>query len=107
MARELEGKTALITGSTRGIGAATAKLLAREGATVIVSGRDVHRGADVIAQIETAGGTARFVEADLTDLSSVRNLASEVGDVDVLINTGRASSPVPAFASTPSRPAQR
>jgi NAD(P)-dependent dehydrogenase (short-subunit alcohol dehydrogenase family) len=83
---ELKNKIALITGATGGIGAATAKLFAAEGAEVVVSGRDAARGAAVVASLVRAGGRARFVAADLADLDSVRRLAREAGDVDVLVN---------------------
>ena len=79
-------RTALVTGSTAGIGAATARLLAAEGYDVVVSGRDETRGAEVVATITAAGGTARFVRADLSDLDSVRELAAAAGPVDVLVN---------------------
>jgi NAD(P)-dependent dehydrogenase (short-subunit alcohol dehydrogenase family) len=82
----LEGKTALVTGATSGIGRAAAILLAQEGATVIVHGRDPERGAATVAEIEGAGGHARFIAADLGDITEVRRLADEVGEVDVLIN---------------------
>ncbi|HEX3873437.1 MAG TPA: SDR family oxidoreductase [Solirubrobacteraceae bacterium] len=89
---ELENKTALITGAgaTGGIGAATARLFAREGATVVISGRDADRGARVVAEIDAAGHTARFVLADLTDLVAVRRLADDAGDVDILVNNAAA-----------------
>ena len=84
---ELSGQTALVTGSTkRGIGAATAALLASRGASVIVTGRDEEGGKQIAKEIVAAGGTARFVGADLTDLDAVRALAAEVGEVDILIN---------------------
>jgi NAD(P)-dependent dehydrogenase (short-subunit alcohol dehydrogenase family) len=83
---ELSKKSALITGSTSGIGAATASLFAREGASVIVSGRDAARGKKVVDAIAQAGGKARFVAADLSDLDSVRKLAAAAGDVDILVN---------------------
>jgi len=84
---ELNGRTALVTGSTkRGIGAATAALLASRGASVIVTGRDEDGGKQVVKEIVAAGGTARFVGADLTDLDSVRALAAEAGGVDILVN---------------------
>ena len=82
----LEHKTALVTGATSGIGRAIALELAREGADVIVSGRDSNRGAETVAAIQNNGGTARFVAADLGDLESVANLAQEAADVDVLVN---------------------
>ncbi len=85
-ATDLTGKTALITGSTAGIGAATAALLARRDAAVIVTGRDAVRGAAVVETIAAEGGQARFVAADLGDLSSIRALAEAVGPVDVLVN---------------------
>ena len=82
----LDNKTALVTGATSGIGRAVALELARDGASVIVSGRDAARGAATVAAIEAEGGTARFVAADLGDLDSVARLAAEAADVDVLIN---------------------
>jgi NAD(P)-dependent dehydrogenase (short-subunit alcohol dehydrogenase family) len=86
----LHGKTALITGGTSGIGRAVAERLAREGAEVIVTGRDEPRGDEVVAAIESAGGRARFILADLANLQEVRNLAEAAGDVDVLVNNAGA-----------------
>jgi NAD(P)-dependent dehydrogenase (short-subunit alcohol dehydrogenase family) len=86
---ELENKIALVTGAgaTGGIGFATAKALADEGAAVVISGRDDERGE---AAAEALGRAARFVRADLTDLASVRALAEETGPVDILINNAAA-----------------
>ena len=82
----LQDKTALVTGGTSGIGRAVAERLAREGAEVIVSGRDRARGSEVVAAIESTGGKARFVAADLASFEDVRRLGEEAGPVDVLVN---------------------
>ncbi|MFF5075494.1 SDR family NAD(P)-dependent oxidoreductase [Actinoplanes sp. NPDC000266] len=89
---ELTGKTALITGSTTGIGRAAAIALAARGASVVVTGRDAQRGAEVVEKIQADGGTAHFVAADLTDQEDVARLAREAGDVDVLVNNAAAAS---------------
>ena len=65
MSSRLSGRTALVTGSTDGIGVAVAQALAAEGATVIVTGRDATRGAQVVATITDKGGSATFIQADL------------------------------------------
>jgi NAD(P)-dependent dehydrogenase (short-subunit alcohol dehydrogenase family) len=82
----LQGKTALITGGTSGIGRAVAERLARDGAEVIISGRDEARGRDVVKRVQAAGGTARFIAADLASFEDVRRLAEATSDVDVLVN---------------------
>jgi NAD(P)-dependent dehydrogenase (short-subunit alcohol dehydrogenase family) len=84
--RDLQGKVALVTGATSGIGKAAALQLAAQGATVIVHGRDADRGAAVVAEIENGGGSARFVAADLGEPAEALRLAEEVGDVDILVN---------------------
>ncbi|MER7675579.1 SDR family NAD(P)-dependent oxidoreductase [Streptomyces sp. NPDC096934] len=94
---EFSGRTALVTGATAGIGRAVAAQLAREGADVIVHGRDTARGDEVVTEITAAGGTARFVQADLGDARDAQRLAEEAGDVDVLVN----NAGVYKFHSTP------
>jgi NAD(P)-dependent dehydrogenase (short-subunit alcohol dehydrogenase family) len=84
--RDLEGKVALVTGATSGIGQAAAIQLAAQGATVIVHGRDANRGAAVVAEIENGGGSARFVGADLGEPAQALRLARGAGDVDILVN---------------------
>src|SRR6202011_5913861 len=81
--RDLEGKVALVTGATSGIGQATAVQLAAQGATVIVHGRDVTRGVAVVAEIENRGGSARFVGVELGEPAEALRLAREAGDVDI------------------------
>src|SRR5580765_4677193 len=82
----LEGQRALVTGATSGIGRAIALQLARDGAEVLVHGRDGARGAETVQEISAAGGKASFVAADLGDAADVERLARDVGDVDILIN---------------------
>jgi NAD(P)-dependent dehydrogenase (short-subunit alcohol dehydrogenase family) len=79
-------RRALVTGATAGIGRAIAQRLAADGFEVIVQGRDAARGAQVTADIEGAGGRARFVGADLDDLGDVGRLVEQAGEVDVLVN---------------------
>jgi NAD(P)-dependent dehydrogenase (short-subunit alcohol dehydrogenase family) len=82
----LEAKTALVTGATAGIGRGAAIALAAEGAFVIVTGRDIARGAETVQEITDAGGKARFIQSDLASLPDVRRLAEEAGEVDILVN---------------------
>jgi NAD(P)-dependent dehydrogenase (short-subunit alcohol dehydrogenase family) len=82
---ELGGQRALVTGATSGIGRAVALQLARDGAEVLVHGRDGARGAETVEEITASGGKASFVAADLGDAAAVQRL-SDVGDVDILIN---------------------
>jgi NAD(P)-dependent dehydrogenase (short-subunit alcohol dehydrogenase family) len=89
--QSLSGRIALVTGATSGIGRATAIQLAREGAEVIVHGRDPERGEHVVAEIAGAFGKARFVAADLSDPTEIRRLADEAGEVDVLVNNAGIS----------------
>src|SRR6202022_1187480 len=95
--RDLEGKIALVTGATSGIGQAAAVQLARQGATVLVHGRDATRGAAVVTEIENGGGSARFVGANLSEPAEALRLAEEVRDVDILVNNAGIS---PTWAPT-------
>lgn len=83
---ELRGKTALVTGGTSGIGRVTARLLARAGAEVVITGRDRQRGENAVAE----DGLARFVPADLSELDSVAELGRRSGPVDILVNNAGA-----------------
>ncbi len=90
MSAELSGSTALVTGSTSGIGRATAVALAARGAHVAVSGRDERRGAEVVGEITSAGGRADFLAADLAAEHAAHDLAERaiatLGKVDLLVN---------------------
>ena len=86
----MKGKTALITGSTDGVGRYVAERLAAEGARVIVHGRDRARGEAVVERIMRQGGDARLLIADLSSLAEVRLLAEAVrrdsDGLDALVN---------------------
>jgi NAD(P)-dependent dehydrogenase (short-subunit alcohol dehydrogenase family) len=88
MTTTLEGSTALVTGATAGIGRAVALQLGQLGAEVVIHGRSAERGAEVVQEIQNAGGKARFIAADLGNADDVRRLAAEAGSVDILINNG-------------------
>ena len=101
--KTLEGQKALVTGATSGIGRAIAVRLARDGAEVVVHGRDAGRGMTVVDAITAEGGRARFVAADVSDAGAVTRLAEEAGDVDILVNNAGFSW----FGPTPDLGAER
>jgi NAD(P)-dependent dehydrogenase (short-subunit alcohol dehydrogenase family) len=84
--RDLEGLLALVTGASSGIGKAVAEELGRQGAEVVVHGRDAARGQGVVDAISREGGKADFVAADLTDPAELDTLVERVGLIDILVN---------------------
>jgi NADP-dependent 3-hydroxy acid dehydrogenase YdfG len=90
VAKRLEGRKALITGASSGIGAATAAALASEGAAVAVGARRKDRLDELVAQIEGDGGTAHAFEVDVSDEGAARGFvedaAEQLGGVDILVN---------------------
>jgi NAD(P)-dependent dehydrogenase (short-subunit alcohol dehydrogenase family) len=93
----LEGKVAVITGGSFGIGRATAILFAREGARVVVGNRNVAAGEDTVARMRAAGGDARFVQTDATVAAEVERLIetalSAYGKLDCLFNNAGINLP--------------
>jgi NAD(P)-dependent dehydrogenase (short-subunit alcohol dehydrogenase family) len=106
MTARLEGKTALVTGSTSNIGRAIATEFAKEGAHVIVSGRSHARGAAVLDEIRATGGRADFVAADLDGaVATSSSLAVEAtrllgGRLDILVNNAGIFPPGSTTANT-------
>ncbi len=95
----LTDKVALVTGSSRGIGAAIAKLFAQEGAKVVVHGRDAEALSAIRTDIERAGGRAIQVVADVTKFADIeamrRQVEKELGPIDILVANAGGSFTMP------------
>ncbi len=87
---KLDNKVAIITGATSGIGKATAKLFAGEGAKVVITGRRQDRGEEVVSEIQALGGVCQFIQTDHTDPEAcsrvVERTLADYGRIDILFN---------------------
>jgi len=88
--RKLDGKTAIITGATQGMGRAIAQLFAEEGANVVINGRNRERGEQVAESIRNNGGHALFVQADVRlqeeNQKLVNQTLEQFGGVDIVVS---------------------
>ena len=95
----LKGRVALVTGSSRGIGAAIAKLFAQEGAQVALHGRDAIALADIESSVTRGGGRAISVRGDVTNLQEIdamrADVESQLGPVDILVANAGGSVATP------------
>jgi NADP-dependent 3-hydroxy acid dehydrogenase YdfG len=105
MTQRLDGTVALVTGASSGIGEATALALAAEGAAVAVLARRRDRLADLKARIESAGGRAFAVEADVSDqqqaAAAVNSVVAELGRLDTVVNNAGLMRIGPAAEADP------
>lgn len=106
MTKKLEGKVALVTGASKGIGAAIAARLAREGAHVVVNYSSSKSDADrVVSSITKNGGKAIAFHANLTETKDIQNLVTEtkkaLGPIDILVNNAGIYEFSPLDAVTP------
>lgn len=91
-----EGKIALVTGASSGLGARFAKVLAQAGAQVVLASRRVERLKELRAEIEAEGGAAQVVQLDVTDYASIKSAIAhaetEAGPIDILVNNSGVST---------------
>lgn len=96
MTKRLEGRVSIITGSTSGLGAATAALFAAEGGHVVVSGRNEERGTQVVESIRKDGGEASFIGCNLDEEASITSLVAgaveRYGRLDNLVANAAATA---------------
>jgi len=101
MRGQVEGKIALVTGGASGIGAAVAELLAREGASVVVTDVDDLRGPDVVAGIAKAGHEAMFLQQDVTSeprwIAVIAEVEKRHGRLDILVSNAGIGIAVPSI----------
>jgi NAD(P)-dependent dehydrogenase (short-subunit alcohol dehydrogenase family) len=92
----LHGKTALVTGASSGLGARFAKVLAAQGAQVVLASRRVDRLKELRAEIESTGGQAHVVMLDVNDVTSIKaavaHAETEAGPIDILVNNSGVST---------------
>jgi NAD(P)-dependent dehydrogenase (short-subunit alcohol dehydrogenase family) len=96
----LNGRTALVTGASSGLGRHFAQVLARAGAKVIVAARRTQALESLCGEIATAGGQASALQLDVTDSASVRRLFSDIGSMggfDILINNAGVTTTRPVL----------
>lgn len=101
---KLDGKVAIVTGATSGMGRDSAKLFAAEGAKVVITGRNEERAKEVVDDIKAEGGEAIYVIADMANLDDVEKIfdatMEEYGTVDVLFNNAGMLSMSPLMDLT-------
>ena len=101
----LDGKVAIVTGASSGLGVAFAQALAEAGADVALAGRRVERLEQTRALVEAAGRRATTIQADVADPDDCRRIvdaaSSDLGRVDVLVNNAGIGTAVPALKETP------
>ena len=93
--------TALVSGASRGIGAATARRLARAGARVVLAARNIVRATGVAESIRDVGGEAEVLELDVTDAAAVAAIAQRVGSIEWLVNNAGVADTAPLLAHEP------
>lgn len=97
---DLQGKVALITGASKGLGLGLAKIFAQEGAKVAVASRDVSQLESLAKEIRSVGGVCESFELDLRSVSSIKACVEEVeqkmGSIDILVNNAGMGNPIPA-----------
>jgi NAD(P)-dependent dehydrogenase (short-subunit alcohol dehydrogenase family) len=90
MGSRLQGKVAIVTGSTSGIGEGIARMFAKEGASVVITGRRTEKGANIAREIRDSGGDAAFIHTDITVDEDVDEMIAftieKYGRIDILVN---------------------